>query len=89
MDSYEDVTTSSIQWDRPVSSSQSLNQRAQSTSCLDIKQQADIETLRSLLPSYRPAPDYETAIQQKYRNSSGKYQPLKIYFKAVIKITEE
>lgn len=27
--------------------------------------------MRSLLPSYRPAPDYETAIQQKYRNSSG------------------
>lgn len=81
MDSYEDVTTSSIQWDRPVSSSQSLNQKAQSTSCLDIKQQADIETLRSLLPSYRPAPDYETAIQQKYRNSSGILQQLKICFK--------
>ncbi|KAJ9582474.1 hypothetical protein L9F63_003167, partial [Diploptera punctata] len=27
--------------------------------------------LRALLPSYRPAPDYETAMQQKYRDSSS------------------
>ncbi|CAG9858770.1 unnamed protein product [Phyllotreta striolata] len=69
--SYEDVTNSNLQWDRPVSSTQSLSHRAQSTSCLDLNQQADLEALRSLLPSYRPAPDYETAMQQKYRNSSG------------------
>jgi len=25
---------------------------------------------RALLPSYRPAPDYETAMQQKYRGAS-------------------
>lgn len=72
MDSYEDVTNSSHQWDKPtLSSTQSLSQRAQSTSCLDLNKQTDLETLRSLLPSYRPAPDYETAIQQKYRNSSS------------------
>lgn len=71
MDSYEDVTKVS-QWDRPVSSMQSLNNRAQSTSCLDLNRSTpDMETLRSLLPSYRQAPDYETAVQQKYRNSSG------------------
>uniref|UniRef100_A0A6P7H4K0 protein-tyrosine-phosphatase n=1 Tax=Diabrotica virgifera virgifera TaxID=50390 RepID=A0A6P7H4K0_DIAVI len=70
-DSYEDVTNSSIQWDRPVSSTQSLTHRAQSTSCLDLNKQTDLEALRSLLPSYRPAPDYETAMQLKYRNSSG------------------
>ncbi|CAG9838149.1 unnamed protein product [Diabrotica balteata] len=70
-DSYEDVTNSSLQWDRPVSSTQSLTHRAQSTSCLDLNKQTDLETLRSLLPSYRPAPDYETAVQHKYRNSSG------------------
>ncbi|XP_023310890.1 tyrosine-protein phosphatase non-receptor type 14 isoform X2 [Anoplophora glabripennis] len=76
MDSYEDVTNSSHQWDRPtLSSTQSLSQRAQSTSCLDLNKQTDIETLRSLLPSYRPAPDYETAIQQKYRNSSSAITP--------------
>ncbi|XP_072391458.1 tyrosine-protein phosphatase non-receptor type 14 [Diabrotica undecimpunctata] len=70
-DSYEDVTNSSLQWDRPVSSTQSLTHRAQSTSCLDLNKQTDLEALRSLLPSYRPAPDYETAVQHKYRNSSG------------------
>ncbi|XP_057669756.1 tyrosine-protein phosphatase non-receptor type 14 isoform X1 [Diorhabda carinulata] len=70
-DSYEDVTNTSLQWDRPVSSLQNLTHRAQSTSCLDLNKQTDVDTLRSFLPSYRPAPDYETAIQQKYRNSSG------------------
>lgn len=24
-----------------------------------------------MLPSYRPAPDYETAVQQKYRGQGG------------------
>ncbi|KAJ8934323.1 hypothetical protein NQ314_013363 [Rhamnusium bicolor] len=75
MDSYEDVTNAAHQWDRPVSSTQSLNQRAQSTSCLDLNKQTDIETLRNLLPTYRPAPDYDTAIQQKYRNSSSAIPP--------------
>ncbi|VEN49341.1 unnamed protein product [Callosobruchus maculatus] len=82
MDSYDDVIAAvgnTGGWDRQVSSSlQTLGgaHRAQSTSCLDLNRPtppstADIDTLRSLLPSYRPAPDYETAIQQKYRNSSG------------------
>nr|CAI5819910.1 unnamed protein product [Callosobruchus analis] len=81
MDSYDDVIAAvgnTGGWDRQVSSSlQTLGgaHRAQSTSCLDLNRPtppstADIDTLRSLLPSYRPAPDYETAIQQKYRNSS-------------------
>lgn len=49
-------------------------QRAQSTSCLDLSRSgsgSDVERLRTLLPSYRPAPDYETAVQHKYRNSAG------------------
>ncbi|KAF5270426.1 hypothetical protein FQR65_LT05614 [Abscondita terminalis] len=68
LDSYEDISSRSYQWDR---SSHALTQRAQSTSCLDLNTPTDIDKLRSLLPSYRPAPDYETAVQQKYRNSSG------------------
>ncbi|XP_044258039.1 tyrosine-protein phosphatase non-receptor type 21 [Tribolium madens] len=74
MDSYEDITDPSHHWDRSVST-QSLKQRAQSTSCLDLNKSTNIDHLRSLLPSYRPAPDYETAIQNKYRNSSGAIPP--------------
>ncbi|KAJ8962381.1 hypothetical protein NQ318_018365, partial [Aromia moschata] len=75
MESYEDVTNPAHQWERPISSTQSLSQRAQSTSCLDLNKQTDIETLRNLMPAYCPAPDYETAIQQKYRNSSSAITP--------------
>ena len=32
-----------------------------------IKKGVLIILLRAMLPSYRPAPDYETAIQHKYR----------------------
>lgn len=71
IDSYEDMTTMSQQCDRVASSNPNLSQRAQSTSCLDLNKSFDVDRMRSLLPSYRPAPDYETAIQQKYRNSSG------------------
>ncbi|XP_066587473.1 tyrosine-protein phosphatase non-receptor type 21 [Prorops nasuta] len=35
----------------------------------------DINNLRALLPSYRPAPDYETAVQMKYNNSNNVPQP--------------
>ena len=35
----------------------------------------DINNLRALLPSYRPAPDYETAIQMKYNNGGNAPQP--------------
>lgn len=49
-----------------------LGQRAQSTSCLDLSSNpVDVDRLKMLLPSYRPAPDYETAVQQKYRNSAS------------------
>lgn len=79
VESYEDITNVRQLWERSVSS-QILNQRAQSTSCLDLnKQTNDLDHLRSLLPSYRPAPDYETAMQLKYRNSSGpSREPIKI-----------
>ncbi|XP_039288581.1 tyrosine-protein phosphatase non-receptor type 14 isoform X4 [Nilaparvata lugens] len=48
-------------------------QRAQSASCLDLAASHDLDKLRSLLPSYRPAPDYETAMQQqqKYHSQPG------------------
>ncbi|XP_046668249.1 tyrosine-protein phosphatase non-receptor type 21 isoform X2 [Homalodisca vitripennis] len=51
-------------WEREV-------QRAQSTSCLDLAASHDIDKLRAMLPSYRPAPDYETAMQQKYRGQGA------------------
>lgn len=70
MESYEDITDPSHHWDRSVST-HSLKQRAQSTSCLDLNKPSNIDQLRSLLPTYRPAPDYETAMQHKYRNSSS------------------
>lgn len=54
-----------------------LQQRAQSTSCLDLS--TDVEKLRALLPSYRAAPDYETAVQQKYRSTSGVDQSHVLY----------
>lgn len=58
----------------PAGSNASLNNRAQSSSCLDlsnnnINQESEIR--KALLPHYRPAPDYETALQQKYRPSSS------------------
>ncbi|XP_060524668.1 tyrosine-protein phosphatase non-receptor type 14 [Cylas formicarius] len=72
IESQEDIKSACHLWDRQiVSSTHKLSQRAQSTSCLDLNKPTDIDHLRSLLPSYRPAPDYETAIQQKYRNSSS------------------
>lgn len=70
MDSYEDISNVCHPWDQ-LSATHLATQRAQSTSCLDLNTSTDIDKLRSLLPSYRPAPDYETAVQQKYRNSSG------------------
>lgn len=36
---------------------------------------SDINNLRALLPSYRPAPDYETAVQMKYNNGGNAPQP--------------
>lgn len=35
----------------------------------------EINNLRALLPSYRPAPDYETAVQMKYNNGGNAPQP--------------
>ncbi|XP_055640433.1 tyrosine-protein phosphatase non-receptor type 14 isoform X2 [Toxorhynchites rutilus septentrionalis] len=58
----------------PAGSNASLINRAQSSSCLDLSNNnvsQDRERLKALLPTYRPAPDYETAIQQKYRNSTN------------------
>lgn len=65
----------SNQWN-PVGSNVSLINRAQSSSCLDlansnvnINNNLNKERLKNLLPTYRAAPSYETAIQQKYRGS--------------------
>ena len=58
-----------------VGSNVSLNNRAQSTSCLDLSNNnmlsQDRERLKAFLPGYRSAPDYETAVQQKYRTSES------------------
>nr|CAD7573148.1 unnamed protein product [Timema californicum] len=67
LDSRDDLDMSvpggGMEWDMAI-------QRAQSTSCLDLsKNSSDLDILRSMLPSYRPAPDYETAIQQKFPNA--------------------
>ncbi|CAB3254238.1 unnamed protein product [Arctia plantaginis] len=54
--------------------------RAYSTSCLELAEQhhhqppQPIHQNRALLPSYRPAPDYETAIQQKYQQQRAEAQ---------------
>ncbi|XP_058058143.1 tyrosine-protein phosphatase non-receptor type 14 [Anopheles bellator] len=68
----------SATWGLPINpaggSNTSLINRAQSSSCLDLSNNnltPDRERLKALLPTYRPAPDYETAIQQKYRSSSN------------------
>lgn len=52
-----------------------LDNRIQSTSCLDLSNNNNFsqerERLKAMLPTYRPAPDYETAMQQKYRASAN------------------
>lgn len=57
-----------------VDSQSMLNNREQSTSCLDLSNNftgPDRERLKAFLPGYRPAPDYETAVQQKYQSSES------------------
>lgn len=57
-----------------ANSNVSLINREQSSSCLDLSNNnlaQDRDRLKALLPQYRPAPDYETAIQQKYRASAS------------------
>lgn len=75
MDSRTSLKASAIdvnQWNA-AGSNVSLINRAQSSSCLDLVnsnvQAVNKEHLKSLLPSYRPAPSYEVAIQQKNRGS--------------------
>lgn len=40
------------------------NRKVYSTSCLDLSYNGETIKLKSLLPGYRPAPDYETAVRQ-------------------------
>ncbi|XP_055381871.1 tyrosine-protein phosphatase non-receptor type 14 [Condylostylus longicornis] len=69
-----------------LSTSQILDQmesRVQSTSCLDLSNNnfntnQDKERLKALLPTYRAAPDYETAVQQKYHTNSSDVQMIRI-----------
>ncbi|XP_034829230.1 tyrosine-protein phosphatase non-receptor type 14 [Maniola hyperantus] len=65
--------------DAPVGSTSRLEpltaaHRAHSTSCLELADNRPHPTNRALLPSYRPAPDYETAIQQKYQQQRAEAQ---------------
>lgn len=63
-DSMDDLDhTGPAEWPNPA--------RAQSTSCLDLTAHTDLNRLRALLPSYRPAPDYETAVQHKYMQQTS------------------
>ncbi|CAK1541940.1 unnamed protein product [Leptosia nina] len=48
--------------------------RAHSTSCLELADHRAQPRNRALPPSYRPAPDYETAIQQKYQQQRAEAQ---------------
>ncbi|XP_032516832.1 tyrosine-protein phosphatase non-receptor type 21 [Danaus plexippus] len=48
--------------------------RARSASCLELAEHRPHLATRALLPSYRPAPDYETAIQQKYQQQRAEAQ---------------
>ncbi|CAG9562290.1 unnamed protein product [Danaus chrysippus] len=48
--------------------------RARSASCLELAEHRPHIATRALLPSYRPAPDYETAIQQKYQQQRAEAQ---------------
>ncbi|XP_053604345.1 tyrosine-protein phosphatase non-receptor type 14 [Plodia interpunctella] len=49
--------------------------RAHSTSCLERAERLQHQhTTRALPPSYRPAPDYETAVQQKYQQQRAEPQ---------------
>ncbi|XP_052741112.1 tyrosine-protein phosphatase non-receptor type 21 [Bicyclus anynana] len=48
--------------------------RAHSTSCLELADSRPHPRNRALLPSYRPAPDYETAIQHKYQQQRAEAQ---------------
>ncbi|KAJ1532099.1 hypothetical protein ONE63_000728 [Megalurothrips usitatus] len=57
-----------VTWGPTWTSAPTMPVRAQSTSCLDLATPPDMDRLRALLPSYRPAPDYETAVQQKYHS---------------------
>lgn len=63
-----------------IGSNTSLNNRAQSSSCLDLSNnnvQHERERLKKFLPDYRPAPDYETAVQQKYRSTESELMHVK------------
>ncbi|XP_061713965.1 tyrosine-protein phosphatase non-receptor type 14 isoform X1 [Cydia pomonella] len=56
-----------------LESSLSLSHRAHSTSCLELRD-ALPPRARVQLPQYRPAPDYETAVQQKYQQQRAEAQ---------------
>lgn len=69
-DSFDDLDRNENGW-RNDTVNVDVAHRSQSTSCLDLTTPPDVERLRALLPSYRPAPDYETAIQHKYIRQSA------------------
>lgn len=57
-----------------ANSNVSLINRTQSSSCLDLSNNNlghERDRLKAMLPQYRAAPDYETAIQNKYRASTS------------------
>lgn len=69
---YNDMAHRNSNWQLIGSNTSLNNGRTQSTSCLDLSNNNvhhERERLKALLPGYRPAPDYETAVQQKYQTS--------------------
>lgn len=74
-----DYTNRNSSW-ALIGSNTSLNNRAQSSSCLDLSNnnvQHERERLKAFLPGYRAAPDYETAMQQKYRSTDSDIMHIK------------
>ncbi|KAK3926122.1 Tyrosine-protein phosphatase non-receptor type 21 [Frankliniella fusca] len=70
-ESHEELDAGrAVTWGPTWTSVPTMPVRAQSTSCLDLATPQDMDRLRALLPSYRPAPDYETAVQQKYHSGA-------------------
>ena len=67
-------TANNYNWNPSGSNASLTNYRAQSTSDVNLSNSnvnlndSSKERLKLLLPTYRPAPDYETAIQHKYRD---------------------
>ncbi|GBP83095.1 Tyrosine-protein phosphatase non-receptor type 14 [Eumeta japonica] len=78
-ESREELERSGVELRTPGSEAAlAPSHRAYSASCLELNvEPPQVHRLRALLPSYRPAPDYETAIQQKYQQQRMEAQAVR------------